>query len=75
MYERNKEVRSIMRDNITNLANDSRANLTIVVRNTAPIREEHYPCTWMVYSGGQAIRLQVAHDRASHPYIEDRCAA
>jgi hypothetical protein len=75
MYERNKEVRNIMSDNITNLGNDNRTNLTIIARNTAPKREELYPFTWMLHSGGHAIRLHVAHDLASHPYIEDRCAA
>jgi hypothetical protein len=38
-----------MISNIGNLAIDNRVNLTIVVRNTVPEREEHYPCTWMVY--------------------------
>jgi hypothetical protein len=75
MYERSIEVRSIMSDNITNLVNDNRANLTIIVRNTAPKREQLYPFTWLLYSGGLAIRLHVAHDLASRPYIEDRCAA
>jgi hypothetical protein len=54
---------------------DNKANLTIIVRNAAPRREEHYPHIWMVYSGGLAIRVHVAYDHASHPYVEDRCAA
>jgi hypothetical protein len=64
-----------MSDNITNLGNDNRTNLTIIARNTAPKREELYPFTWLLQSGGHVIRLHVAHDLASHPYIEDRCAA
>jgi hypothetical protein len=75
MYERTKEVRSIMSDIVTNLANDNRSNLTIIARNTAPKREELYPFTWMLYAGGQTIRLHVARDLESHPYIEDRYAA
>jgi len=54
---------------------DKHANLTIVARNTAPRRDEHYPHTWMLYSGEKAMIVHVAHDHASHPYIEDRCAA
>ena len=50
-------------------------NLTIIARNAAPQRQAHYSCIWMVYSGGQAITIHVAYDRASHPYVEDRCAA
>jgi hypothetical protein len=72
--ESSEEMRSIMSDNTTNQVID-RVNLTIIARNTAPKREELYPCTWMLFSGGLAIRLHVAHDFASHPYIEDRCAA
>ena len=64
-----------MSGNITNLGNDNGESLTIIARNTAPKREELYPFTWMLHSGGHAIRLHVAHDLASHPYIEDRCAA
>jgi hypothetical protein len=55
--------------------NESYANLTIVARNEAPRREEHYPHIWMINAGGKAIRVQVAHDHAAHPYVEDRCAA
>jgi hypothetical protein len=62
-----EEVRSIM--------SESYAKLTIIARNAAPRREEHYPHTWMVNSGRKAIRVHVAHDHASHPYVEDRCAA
>jgi hypothetical protein len=51
---------------------DDRANLTIVARNTAPSREESYPQTWMVYSAGKVIRVAVAHDNTSHPYVEDK---
>ena len=75
MYERNKEVRNIMSNKITDLVNENGTSLTIIARNTAPKREELYPFTWMLYSGGHAIRLHVAHDLASHPYIEYRCAA
>jgi hypothetical protein len=69
-------VRSTMRDNTANLAIDitsNTSNLTIIARNAAPKREGHYPQTWMVYSAGQAIRVDVAHDHASsHPYVEDK---
>ena len=75
IYESNKEVRNIMSDNITNPGSDNGECLTIIARNTAPKREELYPFTWMLHSGGHAVRLHVAHDLASHPYIEDRCAA
>jgi hypothetical protein len=51
------------------------ANLTIIARNAAPRREENYPHIWMVNSGGKAIKVHVAHDNASRPYVEDRCAA
>jgi len=64
-----------MSDNITTLGNDNPANLTIIARNTAPNREELYPFTWMLHSGEHTIRLHVARDLASHPYIEDRWAA
>ncbi len=64
-----------MSDNITNQGNGNRANLTIIAWNSAPNREELYPITWMLHSAGHAIRLHVAHDLASHPYIEDRWAA
>jgi hypothetical protein len=67
MYGENEEVRSIMSDK-----SDNKANLTIIVRNAAPRREEHYPHTWIVYSSGRAISVDVAHDLASHPYVEDR---
>jgi hypothetical protein len=64
-----------MSDKLTNPVNDNGPSLTIIARNTAPKREELYPSTWMLYSGGHAIRLHVAHDLESHPYIEDGCAA
>jgi hypothetical protein len=64
-----------MSENIANLAIDNRAGLMVIVRNAAPRREGHYPHTWMVYSVGRAIRVHVAHDHASNPYVEDRCAA
>ncbi len=64
-----------MSDKITALVNDNGTSLTIIARNWAPKREELYPFTWILYSGGHAIRLHVAHDLASHPYIEERCAA
>jgi hypothetical protein len=51
---------------------DDGANLTIVARNAAPCREGIYPQTWLVYSAGQAIRVAVAHDDTSHPYVEDK---
>jgi len=54
---------------------DNRADLAIVMKNPAPTRERHYPYTWMVYSNGHAIRVHVAHDHASHPYVEDKSAA
>jgi len=54
---------------------DNRVDLTIIMRNPAPRRERYYPHTWMVYSGGNAIRVHVAHDHASHPYVEDKHAA
>ena len=54
---------------------DNRAELTIIVRNPAPRRNGNYPRTWMVYSDGHAIRVYVAHDHASHPYVEDKHAA
>ena len=62
--EENEEVRSIM--------SDVRANPTIVVRNSAPTREEGYPQAWMVYSAGKAIRVAVAHDDTARPYVEDK---
>ena len=64
-----------MSNNITTPGNDNQAKLTIIAWNTAPNREKRYPFTWMLHSGGHAIRLHVAHDLASHPYIEDRWAA
>ena len=54
---------------------DNRAELMIIVRNPAPRREGYYPDTWIVYSGGHAIMVHVAHDPASHPYVEDKHAA
>jgi hypothetical protein len=51
---------------------DDRANLTIAARNAVPSREENYPQTWMVYSAGKAVRVAMAHDDASHPYVEDK---
>jgi hypothetical protein len=54
---------------------DNYANLTIITRNATPIREEDYPYTWIVNSGGKAVLVRVARDHASHPYVEDRCAA
>lgn len=51
------------------------ANLTVVARNAEPIREEHYPHTWMVQSGMKAIRVHVAHDHALRPYVEAKFAA
>ena len=62
--EKLEEVRSIM--------SDDRANLTIVVRNVAPSREEGYPQIWMVDSAGESIRVAVALDDTSHPYVEGR---
>jgi hypothetical protein len=54
---------------------DNRVDLTIIMRNPVPRRESQYPYTWMVYSGGHAIRVHVAHDHASHPYVEDKQVA
>jgi hypothetical protein len=54
---------------------DNRVDLTIIMKNPAPRRESQYPYTWMVYSGGHAIMVHVAHDPASHPYVEDKHAA
>jgi hypothetical protein len=51
------------------------ATLTIIARNAAPIRQENYPRIWMVNSGGKAIKVHVAHDPASNPYVEGRFAA
>ena len=48
------------------------AGLTIVVRNESPKREGHYPKSWMVYSAGQAVKIAVAHNKASYPYVKDR---
>jgi hypothetical protein len=62
-----EEVRSMISDNYP--------NLMIMARNAAPTREEYYPHTWMVYSGEQTIRVHVAHDHESRPYVEDKCAA
>jgi hypothetical protein len=64
-----------MSGELTNPAVDDRAHLTIITRNATPEREDHYPCTWVVCSGGQTIRVQVAHDSNSRPYVEFRCAA
>ena len=50
-------------------------NLTIAARNAAPRREEYYPYTWIVISGGKAVKVHVAHDDASRPYVEGRYAA
>jgi hypothetical protein len=51
------------------------ATLTIIARNAAPIREETYPHIWMVNSGETVTEISVAHDHASHPYVERKCAA
>lgn len=68
-------MRSIMSDNSMNLEIDNRANLTIIKRNTAPKREEQYPGIWIVYSREQAVRVQVAHDLTSRPYVEKKSVA
>lgn len=64
-----------MSGNPTNLEIDSRANLTIIAKNSAPIRDEHYPDTWMVNSGGKSSKVRIARDCASHPFVEGRSAA
>ena len=63
---------SIMSEKKEELATDERAKLTIIARNTAPIREDFYPFIWMVYSAGQATRVDVTHDKASHPHVEEK---
>jgi hypothetical protein len=65
-------VKSIMRENNEKLENDDRGKLTIIARNAAPIREDSYPFLWMVYSAGQATRVDITHDQASHPHVEER---
>jgi len=54
---------------------DNRVDLTIIMRNTEPRRERHYPHTWMIYTGGHAIMVHVEHDHASHPYVEGKHVA
>jgi len=61
-----------MGNKIANLEIDNSANLTIVTRNDTPKREGYYPHTWMISSVGQAVRVDVAHDSDSNPYVEDR---
>jgi hypothetical protein len=54
---------------------ENHVTLAIVAKNASPIREEAYPHIWVVNSGEMTIKVSVAHDHASHPYVEHRCAA
>jgi hypothetical protein len=65
-------VKSIMREINEKLENDERAKLTIITSNAAPIREDFYPFLWMVHSAGQATRVDVTHDQASRPHVEEK---
>ncbi|HZW93570.1 MAG TPA: hypothetical protein VFF64_11525 [Candidatus Eremiobacteraceae bacterium] len=51
-------------------------NLTIVVSNDQPSREEQYPNTWLLYRRGRGVvEVHVAHDSDHKPYVLDNRVA
>ena len=51
------------------------ANLSAIVSNDSPIREENYPRTWFLYKKNDAVELHVRHDRDNRPFVLDKGAA
>lgn len=50
-------------------------NLVIVHSNPQPTRERYYPSTWLFYSQGQELQVQVEHDINYRPHVLDKGAA
>ena len=51
------------------------ANLTIIISNDQPNREQDYPRTWLLYKGNDTIEIHVAHDSQNKPLVLEKGAA
>lgn len=52
-----------------------RADLTIILKNQAPNREERYPRTWLIYpSSRDAVKVHVTHSGVGSPRVVDKKA-
>ena len=45
------------------------ANLRLIVSNDLPIREEKYPCIWLLLKEKSAIEVHVRHDSHNRPVV------
>jgi hypothetical protein len=55
--------------------NTTMANLTIMVSNDQPKREQKYPPTWLLYKREDTIEIHVSHDSYNRPFVLDKGAA
>lgn len=55
--------------------NTTMANLTIMVSNDQPTREQKYPPTWLLYKGEDTIEVHVNHDSNNRPFVLAKGAA
>jgi hypothetical protein len=51
------------------------ANLTIIVSNNHPNREQKHLRTWLLYKGKDSIEIHVSHDSHNRPFVLDKGAA
>lgn len=55
--------------------NTTMANLTIMIRNDQPKREQTYPPRWLLYKGEDTIEIHVNHDSRNRPFVLNTGAA
>ncbi|HLB88479.1 MAG TPA: hypothetical protein VJK29_12570 [Terriglobales bacterium] len=49
------------------------ANLTVIMRNPEPNREQRYPGTWLMHTQhGRAVKLIVTHVLQDRPQVKSR---
>ncbi len=51
------------------------ANLTLIVSNDRPIREERYPRTWLLYKDKGIVEIHVTHDCPNRRLVLDKAGA
>jgi hypothetical protein len=50
-------------------------NLRLIVSNDLPVREETYPCSWLLYKSKKTIEVHVRHDSPNRPVVIDKVVA
>jgi hypothetical protein len=50
-------------------------NLRVIVSNDRPVREEKYPCSWLLYKGKEIVGIHVRHDSHNRPFVLDKGVA